>query len=120
MGFVVASSSETGGVQSSPWLIEDGGAPSGAGITCGVIFGRLSLGNRPGKNFVDSVATNSAPVSSQKGMLNLQTISGQKVNFQLAFFGVCLGPAEPGQNYGVDMAQLGEDVPLEKSEALKR
>ncbi|KAK8489535.1 hypothetical protein V6N11_066323 [Hibiscus sabdariffa] len=86
MGFVVASSSETGGVQSSPWLIEDGGAPSGAGITCGVIFGRLSLGNRPGKNFVDSVATNSAPVSSQKGMLNLQ-ISGQKVNFQLAFFG---------------------------------
>ncbi|KAK8635832.1 hypothetical protein V6N13_004547 [Hibiscus sabdariffa] len=33
--------------------------------------------------------------------------------------GVGLGPVALGQNYDVDMAQLGEDVPLEKLDALK-
>ncbi|KAK8673572.1 hypothetical protein V6N13_111899 [Hibiscus sabdariffa] len=41
-------------------------------------------------------------------------------NSQLGPTGVGLGPVVIGQNYDGKMAQLGEDVPLEKSNVLKR
>ncbi|KAK8656442.1 hypothetical protein V6N13_098393 [Hibiscus sabdariffa] len=98
-----------GGVPSSPWLIEDGGI--GASLTGGVNLGRLISGNIVGKNLGGFVATNFASSSSQKGLPILRPNLGHNLGCvdtsQLDPSGVGLGPVVLGQNYDVDMAQLG-------------